>query len=52
MAHAIDWNVTSDSKALLITPRRVVRCRVFDAASFTPRQRGGRWFESTAAHHI
>ena len=33
----------------LITPRRVVRCRVFDSKSFTPSQRGGTWFESTAA---
>src|SRR5437016_4244237 len=37
--------------AQLITPRHVVQSFVFDATSFTPRQRGGRWFESTAAHH-
>ena len=32
-----------------ITPRHVVRCRVFDATSFTSRQHRSRWFEPTAA---
>jgi hypothetical protein len=33
----------------LIAPRHVVRYRGFDATSFASRQRGGRWFEPTAA---
>ena len=43
---------TLSRKSLLITPRHVARHQEFDATSFTPPHRGGRWFESTAAHHL